>query len=361
MKQNPVRTLATHPIMAGPPGQADCQPLAPATESKPARFALLFWFYKDPGVCVNHLQILRRLNPAIPVYGLYGGPGNDAGAFRGCCDLLHDCYTTSAPPDPLWRWRNGDLLLREWYQERGRFLPFDLLAIVQWDLLLLAPIDTWFAGMRDNDVFFSSARPVDALASWFWTSDPKEKPSYEEFRRYLSADCHYYGSPWCCEFVMACLPRLYFELWLKIGRPAVGYIEYKLPTYAKMFGFDFHRCIDLDTFWFNPADHKAYNWRVALTARKEPVHLLRVIAHKLSGAKGRAFHPYVDKYPESTWDWIVMPAGDIIRIPLRWLGREWRRLALQWRDLRSRFLVATGPARRRLGLRKENLARLFRT
>jgi hypothetical protein len=333
------------------------QSMAPATESKPTRFASLFWFYKDPSVCVNHLQILRRLNPAMPVYGLYGGSFNNAAAFRECCDLLDDCYTTSAPPDPQWRWRNGDLLLLEWYQERGRFLPFDLLAIVQWDVLLLAPIDTLFAGMRDNDVFFSSARPAETMGAWYWTSDPREKPSYEEFRRYLKADCHYDGSPWCCEFVAACLPRMFFEHWLRIGRPAVGFIEYKLPTYAKMFGCHLYRCADLDRC-IQP-DPNAYRWRV-VTSRKEPVHLLRIIAHRLSGAKGQAFHPYVDKYPESTWDWIMMPAGDFIRIPSRWLGRELRWLAHQWLDLWSRFLVATGPPRRRLGLRKENLARLFR-
>jgi hypothetical protein len=330
-------------------------------ESAAIRFAVLYWFYTKPEVCLNHLDILRQLNPALAIYGMYGGPSANIADFCACTARMDDCYATGAPADPQWRWRNGDLLLREWYQERGRFLPFDILVIVQWDVLLLAPLDTWFRGMRDNDVFFPSARPVEAAGSWFWTSDPSEKPSYEEFRNYLRAECHYDGSPWCCEFVMACLPRMFFEHWLRIGRPAVGYIEYKLPTYAKMFGFDFHRCIDLDTFWFNPEDRKAYSWRVALTTRKEPVHLLRVIAHKLSGAKAWAFHPYVDKYPMSKWDWIIMPAGDLIRLPSRWLGREWRRLAQQWPYLRSRFLVATGPVRRRLGLRKENLTRFFRT
>lgn len=244
------------------------------------------------------------------------------------------------------------MLLLEWYRERGKFLPFDLLAVVQWDLLLLDSVDALFEGMKSSDVFFSSAKPVGPIeSSWFWTSDPREKPSYDEFRRHLIRDCQYEGPPWCCEFVVACLPRSFFERWLEISRPNVGFMEYSLPTYARMFGHDFHRCAYLDT---------SEGWRALLSAKKEPVHLLSVIVHNLTTAKKRAFHPFVDRYPESKWDWVTQTAADPFRILSRWSERQWIVLRQLGAHLRGRLVVATGPVRRRLGLRRKNFPRLFR-
>ena len=37
------------------------------------RLAILFWFYKKPFVCRNHLLILKKYNPDLKIYGLYGG------------------------------------------------------------------------------------------------------------------------------------------------------------------------------------------------------------------------------------------------------------------------------------------------
>jgi len=37
------------------------------------KLAVLFWFYKEPEICHNRLEILRQHNPTVPIYGLYGG------------------------------------------------------------------------------------------------------------------------------------------------------------------------------------------------------------------------------------------------------------------------------------------------
>src|SRR5438477_6788784 len=44
--------------------------------------AALFWFYKQAAVCANHLALFRRHNEGLPVYGLYGGPPDEAAAFE---------------------------------------------------------------------------------------------------------------------------------------------------------------------------------------------------------------------------------------------------------------------------------------
>ncbi len=45
--------------------------------ARPVQLGILFWFYRDVGLCRNRLRLLRRRNPGTPIYGLYGGPRSD--------------------------------------------------------------------------------------------------------------------------------------------------------------------------------------------------------------------------------------------------------------------------------------------
>jgi hypothetical protein len=40
---------------------------------QPFDLAILYWFYKEPEVTKNHLQMIRRHNPGRKIYGLFGG------------------------------------------------------------------------------------------------------------------------------------------------------------------------------------------------------------------------------------------------------------------------------------------------
>ena len=35
--------------------------------------AILFWFYKEPEICLNRLKILKKYNPDLKIFGLFGG------------------------------------------------------------------------------------------------------------------------------------------------------------------------------------------------------------------------------------------------------------------------------------------------
>lgn len=39
----------------------------------PPRLAILFWYYKQPEVCLDRANLLRRLNPGVP-YPLHRKP-----------------------------------------------------------------------------------------------------------------------------------------------------------------------------------------------------------------------------------------------------------------------------------------------
>src|SRR5262252_6341516 len=50
--------------------------------------AALFWFYKQADVCADHLALFRRHNEGLTVYGLFGGPPAEAGAFEATLGRL---------------------------------------------------------------------------------------------------------------------------------------------------------------------------------------------------------------------------------------------------------------------------------
>jgi hypothetical protein len=83
--------------------------------------AILFRFHREPAVCRTRLELLRSLNPGVPIYGL-GEPIGLDGAFE-------DLHVIEDRP-PEWKWQHGDLAVADWYRAVGRERPFDVLRLV---------------------------------------------------------------------------------------------------------------------------------------------------------------------------------------------------------------------------------------
>ena len=58
--------------------------------------AVLFWFYKDPAVCTNRLQLIKKYNPKLPIFGLYGGAKKDAGKYKKLLSQYLDDFFISS-------------------------------------------------------------------------------------------------------------------------------------------------------------------------------------------------------------------------------------------------------------------------
>lgn len=127
----------------------------------------LFWYHRDPEVCANHVELLRQFNPMVPIHGLRGGP---------CAELqLETRYTLKQP-----NWQNGDLALREWFAAVGCQLDFDVLHVIEWDLLLFAPLEALFGHVPSEAVGLAGAEPLTRVEdSWYWTT----RPDWTELRR----------------------------------------------------------------------------------------------------------------------------------------------------------------------------------
>src|SRR5262245_4307143 len=205
--------------------------------------AVLFWFYKQVDVCENRLALLRQRNGDLRVYGLYGGDAGDAPGFEARLGTQLDDFYMAPPADAEWKWLNGDLMLLEWYERRGRDLAWDQIAVVQWDLLVLDAIHRQLPGMEAGEIFLSGLSALDAEVerNWYWTRDPARRPNYLQFRQYVRDHYGHDREPRFCFFIFQVFPRAFFERYAAVPGKEIGMLEYKVPTYAEIFGIPFYQ------------------------------------------------------------------------------------------------------------------------
>ena len=100
-------------------------------------------------MCVERARRLRRLNPSLKLYVLYGGDLAEADRFREALDeYSDDFYAFSADWSAERKWLHGDQMIATWHRDRGANLPWDTIFIAQWDILMLEPLDRLCAGLR---------------------------------------------------------------------------------------------------------------------------------------------------------------------------------------------------------------------
>lgn len=213
--------------------------------------AIVFWFYKEPEICVNRLEILKRYNPDVKVYGLYGGSKEDEDLFRNSLRPHLDDFYMAPMEDEDWKWIHGDLVLLDWYDERGRHLQWDSVAIVQWDMLVFTSIAEMFSEMQQGQLFLSGYRELtpEIEERWYWTKEGGgERDNYLAFLEYVEEVYGFEEPPLCCLFIFEIFPRVFFERYLEVENLELGMLEYKVPIYAKIFDIEVYEK-DLGVCW----------------------------------------------------------------------------------------------------------------
>ena len=86
--------------------------------------AILFRFHKDAKICESRIELLRELNPEVPIFGLGERiEGLDKLEDSG----LKDIYVIDNE-SAEWKWKNGDLAIKRWFNEIGHKYSFDMLS-----------------------------------------------------------------------------------------------------------------------------------------------------------------------------------------------------------------------------------------
>jgi len=239
--------------------------------------AVLFWCYRDPDLCQQRLALLRHHDPDVPVYCLYGGAPEGAAAMASALgNWIDDFWCFSPDRPPAWKWRHGDLTIAEWYRQRGHSLHWDHLFILQWDMLIAAPIRRLLDGIGADQVLLSGVRPVQEVADWWgWINGtgPEQGPEYRTFEALLRTQADYHGDLYACLFIVVSLPRRFLDRYAGSDVGEIGFLEYKIPSLAAAWGFD---------FWL---DHPFIPWWASDPKTKDaPVNarLLNAIGAELS-------------------------------------------------------------------------------
>jgi hypothetical protein len=243
------------------------------------RRLVVFRFHKAPLVCRSRVALLRRLNPDVPIYGLFGGRSVLGKRLVG----LDGLYSSPAPAD--WNWKHSDLVLARWYRDVGHTLPFDVLHLVEWDLLLAASLDKLYASVPDDAVGLTALTPTSQLeAEWTWLRRDENRREWEALLARARDEWAYDGVPHGCVGPGPCFPRSFLEAYAQIDPPVLCNDELRLPLFAQILGFSI-----VDTRLRGP-------WR---GEREDPFFRFRAQEIELSAIKAelakpdgwRAFHP----------------------------------------------------------------------
>lgn len=204
--------------------------------------ALLFTFYRNVATCVQRLLGLRRLNPGVPLHGLYTGEAQEWTDFAPVRDLLDSCW--AHPPRPAnWLWSNYDLVISRWFEEEGCAHAFDYLWVHSWDLLLLDPLHHYVADLQPDEVLLPGLRPLERMDErvlnplespgeprWSWLSEP-------EFQHFLAYWQQHYGGPlWCEVSPFGLLGREVCRRYAAVAPQVPGHNEYRFPSLAAALG-----------------------------------------------------------------------------------------------------------------------------
>jgi hypothetical protein len=330
-------------VVAGSrPGAADGAPAA-----RP-RLAILFWFYRDPALCADRLRLLKRYNAGVPIYGLYGGPPAEAGVFqRALAPWLDDFYAYAVEQSSAWKWRNGDLMIAEWFRARGHALAWDSVVVVQWDMLVLGDVRDLFADLGRDEILLSSLCPVEEVAAhWYWmrASQRKNHERFRAFQEHLRTSHGYDGPLYACLFLVVCLPRRFLDPFSRIEAPELGWIEYRVPTYANLFGVPLRRLERFDGWWHSAPDARRTprRERVLVATGSIPSIPMRTVRYHLRRPGGaRIFHPFVYPFPDG--------AGATLRFVVNRQRAEigWRQARRAVRRRANRVVDALRGLRRR--------------
>lgn len=250
---------------------------------------IVFRFHAHPTICENRLRCLKKFNPSVKIYGLFGGPEKDYRKFqRKLMPCLEHCYCIKDKTD-RWKWKNGDLALRTWYTEFGNTLSFDMLHLIEWDLLMLDSLDSIYKDIPFNAIGLTSILSLQEVANqWIWTAEEPNKSELDSLLGWAHDKFGYSMKPYGAQGPGLCLPRQFLEAYSSIEIPELCNDEVRIPLFGQIFGFkmyDTHFCND----WFTHGTQQTFHCQTQTYPAVSPSTIKRELA-KPSGK--RVFHPF---------------------------------------------------------------------
>ena len=246
---------------------------------------ILFRFHDHVASCTNKLNLLQHFNPGIRIYGLYGGPEERLNFFRDKLGQYFEHLYVITGRSRRWKWQHGDLVMQQWFRDFGHTLEFSTLHYLEWDMLLLAPLDVLYGHIPAGAIGLSGLSDDEQIKGrWTWWSDPNLQGQLQELLEYARHRYGFNGPYYACLACGSCFPRRFLEKYSQIDIPELSNDEVRLQLFGQILGFDLR---DTGFYtWHDPGGERCFN----------PDNLdirPREIKKELALAAGcRIFHPF---------------------------------------------------------------------
>jgi hypothetical protein len=255
------------------------------------RRIVVFRLDRNPMVCRARIALLLRLNPQVPIAGLYGGAsGWRRMAFRnGGRPVLGLDSVFPSPHPGRWNWQHGDLALAAWFREVGHRYDFDVVHFVEWDLVLAAPLAELYGHVPEDALGLTAYTPLSEISDdWDWVTRPELSSQTDALFAAARERWGYGGVPHACLGVGPCVPRRFLADYAELQPSELGHDELRLPLFAQLLGYEVADT-GFRSAWHSSADDRFFN------ATGHPIDPAS-IADELRRPDGRrAFHPVHDR------------------------------------------------------------------
>jgi hypothetical protein len=252
------------------------------------KLCVLFWFYKNFQTCEDNLKIFKINNPDITVYSLYGGESSEADkAEKSVKNYSESFYHSKIMESSEWKWRNGDLLIFDWYKNCGNYLCWDTIFIFQWDMLITGSLTCIFKNLKQNHSVLSGYRRFNEVKDWWYWANCKD---VEYFRDEMSRKFNYNLEMYANLFIVICLPRIFFEKSADIY-PINGFLEYKIPTLHKALNIPICEIENIKPLWASEPNVNPCKSETCLNAVGKDIPFSIIIKETFLKKRCGIFHP----------------------------------------------------------------------
>ncbi len=262
----------------------------PKAGSEKPKIAVLFWFYKEFEICKERLNFFKKLNPNADIHCLFGGEAKDIDHAKSCSnDVSTSFYHFKESQSKHWKWEHGDEMIIDWFREEGHKHNFDSVFILQWDMLLFAPLHELLGKVKKDQAILSGHRPLDEVKDFWPWYNPEKNTILND---YLSSTFNYTGPLYACLFIVALLPRKFLAFYQQHSYPFEPFLEYKIPSILMAMSIPVIQDEQFTPFWYSE-QHKYYHSlkKRNLLAVGHEIDFA-IIAKNLSKNNGRRiFHP----------------------------------------------------------------------
>jgi len=165
-------------------------------------------------------------------------------------------------------------------------LDFDRLYLVEWDLLLVEPLERLYSHVPSEAIAVTARFPLNDVAhNWGWMKLDRYRRQWDEMLSFVKREYAYEGDSFASLGPGTCFSRSFIEKYCEVRVPELTCDELRAPLFAQCFGIPV--CDTLfRASWDDPEDLQFFNCQDI----EIPIGAIR---SEMARAQGRrAFHPF---------------------------------------------------------------------